>query len=66
MKGCPKQRWLIRLFNKLLLWVKITMTENIKKKLNHLKKMGFLKVVKNLTSKNSYFNGIIKCNKISL
>ena len=24
------------------------------------------RLVKNLTSKNSYFNGIIKCNKISL
>ena len=41
------------------------MTENLKKT-KSLKKMGFLKVVKNLISKNSYFNGIIKCNKISL
>ena len=41
MKGCPKQRWLIRLFKKLLLRVTITMTENLKKT-KSFKKNGLL------------------------
>ena len=42
------------------------MTENLKKKTKSFKKNGLLESGKSLTSKNSYFNGIIKCNKISL